>query len=41
MAAVIHWYLCKEFGFDCDDKYYNHIVTKENRVLENDEVLLL
>ena len=40
VAAVIHWYLCKKFGFECDDKYYNHIVTKENRVLENDEVLL-
>ena len=41
VAAVIHWYLCKKFGFECDDKYYNHIVTRENRVLENDEVLLL
>ena len=41
MAAVLHWYLCKKFGFECDDKYDNHIVTKENKVLENDEVLLL
>ena len=21
VAAVIHWYLCKKFGFECDDKY--------------------
>ena len=41
VAAVIHWYLCKKFGFECDDKYENHIVTKENKVLENDEVLSL
>ena len=41
MAAVLHWYLCKKFGFECDDKYYNHMVTKDNKVLENDQVLLL
>ena len=41
VAAVIHWYLWNKFRFECNDKYYNHIVTKENRVLENVEVLLL
>ena len=41
VAAILHWYLCKKFEFGCDDKYYNHMVTKDNKVLEKDQVLLL
>ncbi len=38
VSAAIHWSLCKEYGFSCHKKWYEH---RAEKVLENDEVKLL
>ena len=41
VAAIIHWSLCKQYGFPCGEKSYEHSITNEMRVLVNDEVKVL
>ena len=41
VAAIIHWDLCGKYGFCHSSKHYEHVVTKENKVLENKEVKIL
>ena len=41
VAAMLHWSLCQQYGFPCTEKSYEHVITKEMRVLENDEVKVL
>ena len=41
IAAAIHWHLSKKYGFQCGEKSYQHFVSKDNSVLENDEVKIL
>ena len=38
IAAAIHWHLCKKYGFPVWEKSYQDFVSKDNCVLENDEV---
>ena len=38
VSAAIHWSLCKEYGFSCSKKWYEH---RAEKVLENEEVKLL
>ena len=38
VSAAIHWSLCKEYGFSCPKKWYEH---RAEKVLENEEVKLL
>ena len=38
---MLHWSLCQQYGFPCTEKSYEHVITKEMRVLENDEVKVL
>ena len=38
VASVIHWTLCKRFGFPHSDQWYEHV---PERVLENENVKLL
>ena len=38
VGRVIHWELCKEYGVDCSDKWYEHF---PKSIEENEEVKLL
>ena len=40
IAAIIHWNYSKKFGFTCTEKYYEHFVETNMKVLENDKVKL-
>ena len=39
--AIIHWHLCKKFGFSCCGKSYEHFVEKDTRILENEDAKIL
>ena len=41
VAAILHWNMCKKYGFPTTSKSYEHFVDKEKTVLENKEVKLL
>ena len=41
VAAILHWELCKKYGFALSGKSYEHFVDKERKVLENDRAKLL
>ena len=41
VAAILHWSLSKQYGFETNQKCYEHFVDKENRVKENEEVKIL
>ena len=34
VAAILHWSLSKQYGFETNEKCYEHFVDKENRVKE-------
>ena len=38
VGKVIHWELCRKYGFDCTEKWYDHI---PESVLENDKAKIL
>ena len=38
---MLHWKWCKTYGFETDEKLYEHFVGKEMRVLENDKTKVL
>ena len=38
MIRVIHWEVCKEYGVECSDKWYEH---SQKSIEENEEVELL
>ena len=41
VAAILHWQMCKKYGFPASAKAYEHFIVKENAVLENENVKLL
>ena len=41
VAGMIHWSLCKQYGFPCGERSYQHSMTNEMKVLENYEVKVL
>ena len=41
IATILHWSLCKQYGFEHSMKYYEHFVKKENKVLENERVKII
>ena len=41
IAAAIHWYLSKEYRFQCGEKSKQRFVITDNSALENDEVKIL
>ena len=41
VPALPHWKWCKNYGFKTHEKYNEHFVEMEMRVLENDEVKIL
>ena len=40
-AALLYWQCCKTYGFKTHEKYYEHFIEKEMRVLENVKVKFL
>ena len=41
VTALLHWQWCKTYGFETHEKYYEHFVEKEMRLLENERVKIL
>ena len=41
VAAMPHWSLCKQYGFPCAEKSYEHVIKKKMRIQETAEVSLL
>ena len=41
ITILLHWQWCKIYRFDMLEKYYDHFVEKEMRVLKNDKVKIL
>lgn len=41
VAAILHWHMCKQYGFAYTEKSYEHFVEKGMRVLENEDVKVL
>ena len=38
---MLYWHWCKTYGFETHEKYHDHFIEKEMRVLENDRVKIL
>jgi len=38
VAAAVHWGLCRKYGIECSNKWYEH---KAERVIENEEIKIL
>ena len=41
IATILHWSMCREYGFPHTEKSYEHSIDKDKKVLENEGVKLL